>query len=293
MWRRIFITVMLLAGLIAATGQARAPDFVRFIGSYTWNPEHKAIGGLSGLEVAADGQSFVVLGDRGLIARGQFERRAGRIKGVTLDEQHFLTGPNGKRLSGHQADAEGLVLRNDGRVYVSFEGIHRVWAYLSPKAAGQLPRTNDFKNLQGNSGLEALAVDGKNRLYAIPERSGKLTRPFPVWRYAKGAWSKVFSLRRAGGFLPVGADFDPQGRLYLLEREFTGFGFKSRVRRFSLKGDRVSKEEILLTTPVHRHGNLEGIAVWQGADGLRMTMVSDNNFNSFQRTEFVEYAVTQ
>jgi hypothetical protein len=43
---------------------------------------------------------------------------------------------------------------------------------------------------------------------------------------------------------------------------------------------------------VHRHGNLEGLAVWQDALGtIRLTMLSDDNFNSFQRSEFVEYRV--
>lgn len=40
-----------------------------------------------------------------------------------------------------------------------------------------------------------------------------------------------------------------------------------------------------------RHDNLEGLSVWRDAQGLRLTMVSDDNFMFFQRTEFVEYRV--
>ena len=93
----------------------------------------------------------------------------------------------------------------------------------------------------------------------------------------------------------MGADFGPDGWFYLLERQFTGYGFRSRVRRFDVAGDTVHHEEKLLESPALRHDNLEGISVWRADDGtIRMTMVSDDNFRPFlQRTEFVEYAVTE
>lgn len=92
----------------------------------------------------------------------------------------------------------------------------------------------------------------------------------------------------------MGADFDTEGNLYLLERAFTGFGFKSRVRRFFLDDDAVTAEETLLETAILQHDNLEGLSVWKDADGdIRLTMISDDNFNDFQRTEFVEYRVTR
>ena len=47
---------------------------------------------------------------------------------------------------------------------------------------------------------------------------------------------------------------------------------------------------ILLETRGGRHGNLEGLAVWQDSHGaLRLTMISDDNFQFFQRTEWVDY----
>lgn len=44
-----------------------------------------------------------------------------------------------------------------------------------------------------------------------------------------------------------------------------------------------------MQSEVGRHDNLEGLSVWQDAQGVRLTMVSDDNFMFFQRTEFVEY----
>lgn len=283
-----FVTASVL-GLPAA-----APEKAQFVGSYKWKRADHKLGGFSGIELSSDGKSFTAISDQAGIVSGTLHRDNGRISDVVTEQKGHLRDERGRRLKGKYSDAEGLAVRSDGRIFVSFEHQHRVWAYLTLKAAAWLPRPKQFKALQPNSGLEALAVDPKDRLYAIPERSGKLTRPFPVWRYAKGKWTQPFALRREGGFLPVGADFDTEGNLYLLERAFTGFGFKSRVRRFFLDDDAVTAEETLLETAILQHDNLEGLSVWKDADGdIRLTMISDDNFNDFQRTEFVEYRVTR
>ena len=81
---------------------------------------------------------------------------------------------------------------------------------------------------------------------------------------------------------------------YLLERGFTGFGFRSRVRRFELSAHGFGPEETLFESPVWRHDNLEGIGVWRdGAGQIVLTMISDDNFFAIQRTELVEYIVPE
>ena len=55
-------------------------------------------------------------------------------------------------------------------------------------------------------------------------------------------------------------------------------------------GDRVATEEELFASLPGVYDNLEGIAVWRDdAGGLHLTMISDDNFIFFQRTEIVEY----
>ncbi|MDA1155104.1 MAG: esterase-like activity of phytase family protein, partial [Proteobacteria bacterium] len=51
-------------------------------------------------------------------------------------------------------------------------------------------------------------------------------------------------------------------------------------------------EEVLLETRLRTHDNLEGISVWQDEQGLRMTLISDDNYRALQRTEIVEYRLT-
>jgi hypothetical protein len=199
---------------------------------------------------------------------------------------------DGAPLKDAELDAEGLALDARGRAYVSFEGFHRVRRYGDiDGSAFSVPSHPDFRRLQENSGLEALATDADGTLYAIPERSGALERPFPVYRLRAGRWDKALKLRRDGTFLPVDADFGPDGRLYLLERDFKWLGgFATRVRRFALGPEGFGDEVTLLETGFGELDNMEGISVWRDAEGrIRATLMSDDNFFPLQRTIFAEY----
>ncbi|KMW58990.1 ABC-type cobalamin/Fe3+-siderophores transporter, ATPase component [Candidatus Rhodobacter oscarellae] len=288
--RQRTVLALILCGLLGAAQLARA-ELVH-VGSFTWTSGAEGFGGFSGLEVDETGTSFMAVSDKGYISTGTLRREAGRIAAVEQANLRPLKDDDGSALDRYEVDGEGLALRADGRLYVSFEAVHRVWTYRDPGSeAAWLPRHHSFNALQNNSSLEALAIGPDNALYTLPERSGKLERPFPVYRYKNGAWTIPFTIPRRGQFLPVGADFGPDGRLYLLERHFTGLlGFMSRVRSFAVQGKRILDERVLLSTPSGRHDNLEGIAVWRDAQGaLRVTMISDDNYRFLQRTEFVEY----
>lgn len=258
-----------------------APDkFTEF----HWASDDPRLGGLSGIEVGADGTTLTVISDRGHLWRGRIERTVGQITAITDLTRTPIQSADGQGTP----DAEALAVAADGTVYLSFEGRHSVNQWKGSDRPTELPRPDAFERMQSNSSLEALAVDADGQLYTIPERSGRMTRPFPVYRFDGGDWDVAFSIPRRGQFLVTGADIGPDGRFYVLERHFTGFGFQSRVRRFDLDG---TGEVEIIATPTGQHDNLEGISVWQSGDGLRMTLVSDDNFRFFQRTELVEYAL--
>jgi hypothetical protein len=66
------------------------------------------------------------------------------------------------------------------------------------------------------------------------------------------------------------------------------------VRRITLQGDRIAGDEVVMQSPERRHDNLEGLAVWRDSAGaIRLTMISDDNFQALQRTEFVEYSLPE
>ncbi|MFP4327771.1 MAG: esterase-like activity of phytase family protein [Paracoccaceae bacterium] len=285
------VLLAITAGLLGA-GPSEGP--ARLVSVTPWQIDDPRFGGFSGLELDATGTRMTAVSDRGHRLDAMLRREGGRIAGLEAARFSALTDSGGRSLKGRGSDAEGLARREDGPLFVSFEGVHRVLAYPTPAAARRLPRPAAFDRLQSNSALEALAIDRRGWLYTLPERSGRPDRPFPVFRYRDGAWDTPFSVKRRDGFLPVGADIGPDGRFYLLERDFTGLGFRTRIRRFTLTETALTGEEVLLTTGTGTHDNLEGLAVWRDADGLiRLTMVSDDNFRFFQRNQIVEYALEE
>ena len=268
---------------------------------FVWERPEDYFGGVSAIEVADDGMHFMAIGDNAQTLTGALRRDPdGRITGVDLDGPiGGLVGPDGVPLWRKKlrqfTDSEGLARLPDGGYAVSFENDNRVWIYPADGGPPTVtPAHPFFARLGRNTGLEALAVDTTGALWAIPEKFGR-GDTVPVFRYADGAWDVAFDLPLRGRYRATGADFDDEGRLYVLERDFRiPFGFQTRIRRLTLGPDGIAGEETLLETRLGERDNLEGIALWRGGDGaLRMTLVSDdNNSRFFQQTELVEYRLT-
>lgn len=269
------------------------------MGRFVWSDPRDTHGGFSALELTADGLGFVALNDRGWISRGTLTRNAeGVVTGVDAPVLEKLpgVGTRGDDWSHVPDDSEGLARAPDGSLFVSFEGQHRVMRFPADGSAPvTLPRPEAFDAMITNAGLEALAIAPDGTLFTLPERSGLLARPFPVYRFRNGTWDQPFTLARSEGFLPVGADFGPDGRLYLLERRLDlPRGFASRVRRFDVTESGFARPVTLVETTAGTHDNLEGMAVWQDAGGrVRLTLISDDNFLFLQTTEIVDYMVPQ
>ena len=249
-----------------------------------WRDDDPSHGGVSGIEVSADGGTALTLGDRGVFASAALERDVrGRLTGVRTLERVPVRDTEGRARRG--IDAEGLAYRDDGRIYASIEGPSRVWTWRDPGSeAAWMPRAPGFRQLSGNGGLEALAIDAEGRLWTAAETEGGA-----LWVY-DGEWRVAGNLPGDDGFRIVGADFGPDGALWLLERRFGGLAFASRIRRLEVAGDRVVSNGIVMRSLPGLYGNLEGISVWRGADGaIRVTAVSDDNFLAFVPTVIVEW----
>ena len=283
--------------LSACTASGDAPPDVEYVATYVWQMDDDAFGGFSGIEISEDGSRFTALSDRATVRWGRVERDdQGRIRHLETAGTAHLKDAMGKWLHpGWKGDSEGLAVGPDGTIWISFEGLTRIARYDTPDSPSKpLPRPAGFRAMQRNSSLEALAILPDGTLLTLPERSGALTRPFPVWRWRGGAWDQPFSIPRSGDWLAVGADVGPDGRFYLLERDFKGLlGFRSRVRRFDLSETGVSNEQVLLESRPLQYDNLEGISVWDDGQGIRITLISDDNFGFLQRTELVEYRVRE
>lgn len=282
----------LCTGAASSSGRSDSPGY---LGSYLWVHPDARFGGLSALELSGDGLHVTALTDRGMMIQAEIRRDAkGQIAEIAASPLIPLGVPPTDQITPFPYDTEGLALAPDGSFFVSTEMDTRVLQFdPSGRMAVALPAPRDFRAMGQNAGLEALAIDGEGALYTMPEVTNRQDGAYPVFRYRNGRWDRPFLIRGTPGVLPVGADFGPDGRLYLLERQFRWLGgFASRIRRIAPQGPGIAVDEVLLETAPGAFGNLEGLSVWRDAGGaLRLTLVADDNFLFFLGTEVVEFTV--
>lgn len=262
------------------------------IGQFDWKTD--LIAELSGLEVSDDGNEFWAIGDRGYWMSGRFERDGDAIIGIEVKKIGALKGENGHPVSarriGDWSDAEGLAMAADGRFWVSFERWAHVWRY--DRGLGGIPEWitdhPTFYDQAENWQLEALALSPDGTLYTFPEKP--FPEGFPIYRQDGESWVIDGYLPENDLFGIVGADFDTNGDLYILERKLVvGLWWQNQIRRVRLDG---TLDEVLWTGERGEYLNLEGIAVWRDAQGLRLTLVSDNNGDPDDPSQFVEFRLT-
>lgn len=297
--RRRFEITLTAACMSAMTwapynSRAIAEPIARFSSAIEIPKEADWVGGISGLSLSENGRTFYLITDHGTLAKGTIERRNGALDSLKFVETKPISnrfgGPHKRRF----ADAEGLAVDAGGRIFISFETENRVSVYESFQSPERLTSfTREWRVFPENQGLEALALAPDGALWTIPEFVWENGSEARIYRLIQGGeWKLHTTIPTRNGLRPVGADFGPDGHLYLLERGFLAFGFYSQVRRLTVNDSKIIKIETVLQTLSGRHGNLEGISVWKDAAGrILITMVSDDNFQSIQRNELVEYVL--
>lgn len=284
-----------LAGLQGWGTSVAADPTARLLSDYEIPRAPDWVGGLSGIDLSADGDDVFVITDRGHLAQGSLTRENGAITDMSFDTVQPILNRFGAPHATQFVDAEGLAVAEDGRIFISFETEDRVSVF---DGFGQPERLAGFSTawrvFPKNQGLEALALAPDGSLWALPEfvwKAGAEARLYH--RDASGEWALFAVLPTGNGFKPVGADFGPDGHLYILERGFLAIGFLTRVRRLTIEDGQITRVETLLQTIPGRHGNLEGLAVWRDRQGrITLTMVADDNFQTLQRSQVVEYVIT-
>ncbi|MGR3511434.1 MAG: esterase-like activity of phytase family protein [Paracoccaceae bacterium] len=280
----------LIAALWPAIGWS---ETLELIGAFQLETE--TVIGVSGLEVTPDGMGFVAVADRGWWLEGLFQREGDAITAVDIERVEPIIGQDGFPVSarrvGDWSDAEGLALAPDGTAWVSFERWAHVWRFDRVYGRAQWIKDHPtFYDHADNWQLEAAAIDPNGTIYVFSEKP--LPEGFPIYRLGEDdLWVIDGYLPEQDVFAIVGADFAPDGALYLLERKLVvGIWWQNRIRRVRLDG---SEDVILWTGERGAFGNLEGLSVWEDERGLRLTLVSDNNGKEKAPTEFVEFRLTE
>jgi hypothetical protein len=283
---------------VALAPAARAGAGAEYLGAFTVDEQVAYFGGFSGVRFAAGGHTFIALSDSAALVSGQVDRDGrGAITAIRFDgPPRRLRDERGNPLEFPFDDSEGLSVAPDGSLFVSFEIRQRIARYAPDgRITGHLPVPTHFVDYEPNAGLESVALAPDGSVYTMPEGEAGGTPAVPVYRFRRGAWERPFDLPEDRSWRPVDADFGPDGRLYVLERDYWGLiGFMSRLRRFSFDGSGLTGTEVLFATPAGRHGNLEGLSIWRAADGrLHATLISDDNFLPRVATEFVDYTISE
>lgn len=249
------------------------------------------IGGLSAIDMSNDGATAVMLSDRGTLYSGVFSRDdSAAITGFIVTESRRLRHLG----EDNHPDSEGLVAVPGGAAFVSTEDPTRILLYpKNRKDPAYFPDIPAGPDLSNNRGFEALAQDADGALYTVFERPDTDDNTFSVYRLADGIWDIPREIKAVRSFSIVGADFAPDGRLFILERAFSPLGFRSQIRSLDI-GDPLGEPVTHFTSTLGQFDNLEGISVWVDSAGdLRLTTVSDDNFTSILRNEVVEFVLKE
>lgn len=242
-----------------------------------------------------DAERFLAVTDEGLLVRGRVELDgAGRLIGVAGMQVRPLVDPDGAPLiPKYLADAEGLALMPNGELLVSFERLHRVWRYdRDGRWLGErvIPETA----FSENDGLEGISSAGAEAFWASGEDGG-------LWRCDEVCESWIFppSTPPDEGELsmvalaqsPVGAD------LYVLERAYHADRNTNTIQIQRIDIDRFRAapnpwRALATFTAPTTVDNFEGIAAVRRPDGgVRLYILSDDNFNPNQRTLLLAFDV--
>lgn len=271
---------------------AMAEPKLEVVSNTVWAEPFHYFGGFSGLEVNADGHQITVISDQGFFVQAQLHRDPRRILGIEPGKITSVNDPAGERVAVELTDSEGLAISAAGKTFVSFEEHHRIMEVsLETGVATLLPSHPDFTRFEINAGFEALAIHPDGRLFALPETTMSETTNFPIYVFDRNRWQHLADLQRDGAFLPVGADFDDNGMLYVLERAATPLGFRSRIRRVDVATD-IPADETLLTTMSGQMDNMEALSIWRDPSGqTRILLLADDNYLQIQRTQLVEFVL--
>ncbi len=266
----------------------KSPDGqrVRFEGGWALTSGHEGFGGFSGLLIDDKNKILLAISDKGDWWQTPFDARrfvpptAGIMRGYAA----------GTTADKKDLDAESLI-KFDGGYLVSFEQDHRL-EFVAEVGGGGVASplaAIDFSGVSMNSGMEAIARLADGRLLAFSERGRNGSGQLKAWLVSSISVQDLW-FKPPANFAPTDAATLPNGDVLVLLRYFSAIdGVAIKVHRIKADdiaaGSVLAGKEILHLTPEFTVDNMEGLdVVALDDDTVRLVMISDDNFNSIQRT---------
>lgn len=281
-----------------------------YLGGIELRSPEPAFGGFSGLRIL--GERLLAVSDAGAWLQARLVLADGRPVCLEAARMAPAMGPDGRPASSSRFyDLESLSVR-DNVAFVGAERVHQILRFDLSAGLGavptRLPRPDAFRRLPSNRGLEAVGLAPatsplRGALVAVAERSGDKESETTVGFILDGPLRGEFAVSRSGehggGYDVSDLDFLPNGDLVLLERSFSWLGgLGLRIRRIpaaDIRPGAVLGGEVLLKLGWdHAIDNMEGLSVGVDETGATVfTLISDDNFSSFQRTVLLRFRLRQ
>jgi len=254
------------------------------------SPGSGHFGGLSDLSLTPGG-TITAVTDGGDLLTGHLVLDHGRLAGIDQARLQTLTGLDGQPLaSKRQGDAEGIVRWPNGDQMVSFERDHRLWLY---PAAGGPPEVMPKPDMAmgDNDGMEGLSLAPSQG----PDAYWVGVEPGTVWlcRLKTVCIEHPNLPKPPAGFRLSALNEAPNGDLLLLFHRWDPVLRISRVSVQIVREPASIQPQIvdqLNLSPPQTVDNFEGI--WADArkgGGLRLYLLSDDNFSKTQRNLFMAF----
>ena len=212
-----------------------------FRGGLVLTSPFKEFGGISSINVAADGVNFLAASDRSWWLRGRITYAGTRPTGIAGAEMAPMLGPDGRTLAARGWYDTEAMARDGNTVYVGIERVHRIVRFDFGKE-GLLARARPidvpaaFRSFPNNGSVEALAFVPRGSgplggtLIAIAERGRDRAGDHLAFLIG-GPRPGSFTIKRRNDYDVSDATILPGGDLVILERKFgwtTGLYIRAR-----------------------------------------------------------------
>lgn len=281
-----------------------------FRGGLALVAQDDTFGGLSGLTSTGSNQQVSFVTDRGSFVAGQLAYdESGRLFGLIGVTVEPMQNSQGDPLPRQYAkDAEGIdtIYRNGEPVAVRvvFEHLTRVADFdliegVPGGAAREVSIPQWLTDLRTNASLESVCVAppaspiaGSTLLLTEDHDDG--AGHHSGWLLGQADKGPI-SYQKDPLVYPTACAFLPNGDLLVLERGVSMLSFAMTLRRVAAADVRpgaVMAGELLLAANGSEIDNMEALAVHTAPDGeVRILIGSDNNFNDWQRSLLLEFAL--
>jgi hypothetical protein len=273
-------------------------DGLILVGAFELRSRHPQFGGISGLSIGADGRLYAV-SDRGywLSARMRHDSEGALVDLLDWQIKPILT-PERTPTDGLLTDSEALASAPDGSFIVGFEQTHRLWRYLPPpmtfdSPAQAIPAPHDLAKAPRNGGLECVTVLPSGEILILAEELQNKDGSFKGW-LIDDQQAVELSYLPSAGFRASDCAALQNGDVIILERHLSIFlAFSARLKLIRAASIRphamLNGEDLLRLDPPLRLDNFEAIAIQEDAAGTLIYLISDNNFQPFQRTLLLQF----